>query len=101
MFVVCDIAFFFSSKQQARPHTQFLVDVFGLSKEEAHLKYSEAGNFAMAVKNVHLEKLEKERALSMLSRGQNQPIERSEADEQHTGRPRSLTKELVGIAFIL
>ena len=72
-----------------------------MSREEAHLKFSEAGNLPMAAKNVYLEKLAKERALSMLSRGQNQPIERSEADEQHTGRPRSLTKELVGIAFIL
>ena len=84
-------------------NTQFLVDVFGLSVEEARIKLeTTAGDLARATKNVHLELLAKERVLAMLvpmHDGKNEGLGLSE-DDVSSPPPnpklgRSLTEDLV------
>jgi len=73
---------------------QFLVDVFGLSREEAHTKFTETGgDLTRAAKNIHRELIGKERMMSMLTRGHGRPIKRYNSDEQRIGRRRTLTDD--------
>ena len=78
-------------------NTQFLVDVFGLSLEEARAKLeTTAGDLATATKIVHLELLAKARALARHD-GKNMGLGLSEdtVSSSRSPRPRLGTEDLL------
>ena len=53
------------------------------------MKFLEAGSLTRATKNIHMELMEKERAMAMLIRGHSRPIKRN----SRIGRGRTMTDD--------